>query len=112
MVWGRPPAPLPALEASEPITIFLLLRAFSSGCTALTGVEAISNAIPAFRTPESKNAAITLAWMATILGSLFLGIRLLAHRLNLVPKPEETILSQLARGIFGSGALYYAVQVA
>jgi hypothetical protein len=79
---------------------------------ALTGVEAISNAIPAFRAPESKNAAITLAWMATILGSLFLGITLVAHRLNLVPKPEETILSQLAHAIFGSGALYYTVQVA
>ena len=111
-VLGMTAAPTPALEAAEPITIFLLLRAFSSGCTALTGVEAISNAIPAFRAPESKNAAITLAWMATILGSLFLGITLVAHRLNLVPKPEETILSQLAHAIFGSGALYYTVQVA
>ncbi|HEV8376655.1 MAG TPA: APC family permease [Candidatus Polarisedimenticolia bacterium] len=111
-VLGMAGAPSPALEAAEPITIFLLLRAFSSGCTALTGVEAISNAIPAFRPPESKNAAMTLAWMATILGSLFLGITLLAHRLNLVPRPEETVLSQLAHALFGGGALYYTVQVA
>ena len=111
-ILGLPPAPPPAIEAVEPITIFLLLRAFSSGCTALTGVEAISNAIPAFREPESRNASITLGWMAAILGSLFLGITVLAHRLNVVPVPEETVLSQLARSVFGSGILYYAVQVA
>ncbi len=111
-ILGMPPAPPPAIEAVEPITIFLLLRAFSSGCTALTGVEAISNAIPAFRVPESRNASITLGWMAAILGSLFLGITLLAHRLDVVPRAEETVLSQLARTIFGTGVLYYVVQVA
>ncbi|HEU5181892.1 MAG TPA: APC family permease, partial [Candidatus Polarisedimenticolia bacterium] len=109
-ILGMPPAPPPAIQAVEPITIFLLLRAFSSGCTALTGVEAISNAIPAFRAPESRNASITLGWMAAILGSLFLGITLLAHRLDVVPRPEETVLSQLARTIFGTGVFYYLVQ--
>jgi len=96
----------------EEIGILLLLRAFASGCTALSGVEAISNAVPAFRQPESRNAAITLGWMAAILGFLFTGTSILAHRLELVPRPEETILSQMARGIFGSGIFYYMVQVA
>jgi amino acid transporter len=109
---GITPAPPPPLPATEPIALLLLLRAFASGCTALTGVEAISNAVPAFREPESRNASITLAWMAGILGFLFAGTSLLAHRLDLVPRPEETILSQLAHGIFGSGWLYYALQVA
>jgi len=110
-VLGMAPQPTPDLSATEPLGILLLLRAFASGCTALTGVEAISNAVPAFREPESKNAAVTLAWMAAILGFLFLGTSVLSHRLNLVPKPEETILSQLAHSIFGSGVHYYAVQV-
>jgi amino acid transporter len=109
-VLGMPPTTPPLVEASEPITIFLLLRAFSSGCTALTGVEAISDAVPAFRDPVSRNAARTLGWMAAILGTMFLGITLLAHRLNLVPRAEETVLSQIARTIFGEGILYYVVQ--
>jgi len=105
------PAP-PPVETVESLGILLLLRAFASGCTALTGVEAISNAVPAFREPESKNAAATLAWMAGILGFLFMGSTLLAHRLHIVPKTEETVLSQLAHSIFGTGILYYLVQVA
>ncbi len=103
------PAPFPA---AEPIGLLLLLRAFASGCTALTGVEAISNAVPAFREPVSRNASITLGWMAAILGFLFTGTSFLAHRLELVPRPEETILSQLAHAVFGSGIFYYMVQVA
>ena len=89
-----------------------LLRAFSSGCTALTGVEAISNAVPAFRDPKPRNAAVTLGWMAAILGFLFLGSSLLAHRLSIVPHPQETVLSQLARAVFGPGPFYYLVQAA
>jgi len=103
------PAP-PLLSVSEPLTVLLLLRAFASGCTALTGVEAISDAVPAFREPESKNAATTLAWMAAILGTMFLGITVLAHRLQLVPRHDETILSQIAHAVLGSGVLYYLVQ--
>jgi hypothetical protein len=110
-VLGMPTPPIPAVEAVQPLGILLLLRAFSSGCTALTGVEAISNAVPAFREPESRNAATTLAWMAGILGFLFLGTTVLARSLHLVPRPEETILSQLAHAIFGSGIPYYLVQV-
>jgi len=111
-VLGLPPAPPPVLQRTEDLGLLLLFRAFASGCTALTGVEAISNAVPAFQDPESKNAAATLGWMAAILGFLFLGTTLLAHELSLVPRPEETILSQLARHVFGSGLPYYMVQVA
>jgi hypothetical protein len=107
-----PPAQPALLVGTEELGILLLLRAFASGCTALSGVEAISNAVPAFRVPESRNASVTLGWMAAILGFLFIGTSFLAHRLELVPRPEETVLSQLAHGIFGSGILYYAVQVA
>jgi len=111
-VLGVTPPPLPDLPVTESVGIFLLLKAFSSGCAALTGVEAISNAVPAFRESESKNAAITLGWMAGILGFLFLGITVLSRQLHLVPSHTETILSQLAHSIFGSGLLYYAVQIA
>ncbi len=109
---GLPPAQPAPLPAVEPLGLLLLLRAFSSGCTALTGVEAISNAVPAFRDPKPRNAAATLAWMAAILGFLFLGSSMLAHRLGIVPQAHETILSQLARAVFGSGPFYYLVQVA
>src|SRR4030095_14039342 len=111
-VLGVTPPPVPDLPVTESVGIFLLLKAFSSGCAALTGVEAISTGVPAFRESESKNAAITLGWMAGILGFLFLGITILSRQLHLVPSHTETILSQLAHSIFGSGLLYYAVQVA
>jgi len=96
--------------ALEPISLFLLLRAFSSGCTALTGVEVISNGVPAFRPPEPKNAAITMVMMATVLGTLFLGITIMAYHLGITPKEDETVVSQVARAIFGEGFLYYLVQ--
>ncbi|HEU0297307.1 MAG TPA: APC family permease [Anaerolineales bacterium] len=91
---------------------FLLLHAFSSGTAALTGVEAISNGITAFREPRSRNAGITLIWMAFILGSLFLGISFLARDIKAVPSEAETVISQLARTIFeGQGLLYLCVIV-
>ncbi len=94
-------------EVLAPITLFLLLHAFSSGTTALTGVEAISNGVTAFKEPRSRNAGITLIWMATILGTLFLGITYLAGRIGAVPSETETVISQLARTSFGSrGGLY------
>jgi amino acid transporter len=99
-------------QAGEALTWFLMLRAFASGCTALTGVEAISNGVRAFRPPEAKNASITLCWMAVILGSLFVGITFLANLHGLTPKEGETVVSQLARSIFGGGFFYYLVQVA
>jgi amino acid transporter len=97
---------------TEELTLFFILRAFSAGCTALTGVEAISNGIPAFRKPESDNAGKTLIAMVLILGSMFIGITLLAHRVGAVPLAHETALSQVARGVFGDNVLYAAVQIA
>jgi amino acid transporter len=96
------------------VTLFALMRAFSSGAVALTGVEAISNGVPAFRRPESKNAATTLMWMGTILGGFFFGISVLTHRLapTLQPEGKETILSLLGRAVFGHNALYFVLQVA
>jgi len=89
---------------------FLLLHAFSSGTTALTGVEAISNGITAFKEPRSRNAGVTLIWMAFILGFLFIGISFLARQIVAVPSETETVISQLARTIFqGQGFLYFGV---
>jgi amino acid transporter len=97
-------------DAVVPLTWFLVLRAFSSGCTALTGVEAISNGVPAFKPGEAKNAAITMGWMAGILGTLFLGITVLAWALHVTPAEGETVVSQIARSLFGTGLFYYLVQ--
>jgi amino acid transporter len=107
-----PPAAPPPTTAVEPLTWFLVLRAFSSGCTAMTGTEAISNGIPAFRPQESRNAAITLGWMAAILGTLFIGITVLASTLGVLPTETETVVSQIARRLFGGGVFYYAIQAA
>lgn len=100
----------PAQSGVEAVSIFLLLRAFSSGCTALTGVEVISNGVSAFRPPEPRNAALTMVGMAAILGVLFLGLSTMAYHLGITPKDDETVVSQIARAIFGEGALYYLVQ--
>jgi amino acid transporter len=95
------------------LTVFMLLTAFSNGCTALTGVEAVSNGVPAFRPPESRNAAATLVAMATLAITMFLGITLLAHAYGVVPSSTETVVSQIARASFGGrGGPYYAVQAA
>jgi len=103
----------PHLETLEPlaaITPFLILHAFSSGTAALTGIEAISNGITAFKEPRSKNAGTTLVWMALILSSLFVGISFLTGRVGAVPSEQETVISQLARTIFGGqGVLYLAI---
>src|SRR4026207_1298066 len=89
------------------ITPFIFLHAFANGTTALTGVEAISNGITAFKEPRSKNAGITLIWMSLILGSLFLGLSFLAKEIGAIPSESETVISQLARTIFaGRGTLY------
>jgi amino acid transporter len=97
-------------ESIRIVTPFLLLHAFASGTAALTGVEAISNGITAFKEPRSHNAGITLIWMAIILGSLFLGISFLTTHIAAIPSEEETVISQLVRTIFHSrGILYLAV---
>jgi amino acid transporter len=92
--------------------IFLILKGFSSGAVALTGVEAISNGVPAFRRPESRNAAATLTWMATILGVLFLGISVLAQHLEPYPSHDQTVLAQMALLVFGNGAVFFVLQIA
>ena len=103
----------PELETLGPlaaITPFLILHAFSSGTAALTGIEAISNGITAFKEPRSKNAGITLIWMAAILSTLFIGISFLTGQVHAVPSEQETIISQLARTVFnGQGVLYLAI---
>ena len=104
------PLPPRVMAETVPLTGFLVLRAFSSGCTALTGVEAISNGVPAFKPSESRNAAITMGWMAGILGVLFLGITVLAWALGVTPSEEETVVSQVARALFGRDVFYYLVQ--
>ena len=97
-------------ETLQPISLFLILHAFSSGTTALTGVEAISNGITAFKEPRSKNAGITLIWMSLILGVLFLGISFLSVHTHVVPSEHETVISQLARtALDGRGVLYLGV---
>ena len=103
----------PVASTAQPLTLFLLLTAFSNGCTAMTGVEAVSNGVPAFRPPESKNAATTMLTMAVLAITMFVGITLLAQAYHVVPSETETVVSQLARGVFGErGALYYMVQAA
>jgi amino acid transporter len=95
------------------VSILLILRAFSSGAVALTGVEAISDGVPAFRPPESRNAARTLMTMATILGTFFLGISILTHHLRPTVSEDETLLSIIGTAVFGSGSfLYYVLQFA
>ena len=106
-----PPALEMAHGAATGITLFILLRAFSSGTTALTGVEAISNGIPAFRDPKSKNAAMTLVWMSIILGTLMLAITFLAVQVGAVPSEEETVISQIARTVYGGRNLLYLLEM-
>lgn len=98
-------------EAVSGVTAFLLLHAFSSGTAALTGVEAISNGITAFKEPRSRNAGITLIWMAVILASLFLGISFLTREIQAVPSEAETVISQLARTVFDGQSLLYLLVI-
>ena len=104
------PPPAEEVQASQALTLFLILRAFSSGCATLTGIEAVSNGIPAFRPPEPRNASATLVWMAAILAATSLGIAYLAHAYHIVPSESETVVSMLARNAFGRNMLYYNIQ--
>jgi amino acid transporter len=109
-----PPEWLTAEGPIQVLSIFLVLRAFSSGAAALTGVEAISDGVPAFKPPEWRNARITLVWAAAIFAALFLGISFMASTLGIVPDPteEQTVLSQVARLIVGDGIFFVLIQVA
>ena len=97
------------VEAVQGVTLFLILHAFSSGCTALTGVEAISNGIPAFQNPKSHNAGVTLIWMSVILSSIFLSITFLANQIQARFSLTETVISQLGRTIWGPGTMWYVL---
>lgn len=112
--------PIPAQVEPQIISYsaaFLLMRAFSAGCSALTGVEAVSNGVQAFRKPVVRNSQITLYAMAAILGSMFIGVSYLAHLFGVVPRLDgsETVVSQIARAAFGKnlagfGVMYYLMQ--
>ncbi|MBN1220240.1 MAG: APC family permease [Anaerolineae bacterium] len=108
MVVDPPPLEIVAVQI---VTPFLLLHAFSSGTAALTGVEAISNGIPAFKEPRSHNAGITLIWMSAILGTLFLVITFLANRIGAMPSETETVISQLARTVYNSRDWLYLLTI-
>ncbi|HSL47553.1 MAG TPA: APC family permease [Candidatus Deferrimicrobiaceae bacterium] len=108
--WETPTPPAADVATTQSLTLFLVLRAFSSGCAALTGVEAVSDGVPAFRPPEARNARVVLTWLGIILIALFMGITFLARHFHVTPRPEETVVSQLARLIFGGGLLYYEIQ--
>ncbi len=99
-------------QVLEPLTVFLVLRAFSSGCTALTGIEAISNGITAFKKPRSHNAAVTLIWMSSILIVLFLGITIMAHQIEAQPSEVETVISQIGRAVYGGESVFYLLTLA
>ena len=99
------------LHAVGALTPFIILHAFANGTTALTGVEAISNGITAFKEPRSRNAGITLIWMSLILGSLFLGISYLTGQIGAVFSEEETIISQLSRTVFNGRGLPYLAAI-
>lgn len=111
---GRlPEAPFePHPPGLEGIGLFLLLRAFAAGCTALTGVEAVSNGVQALKPPEGRNAATVMTWLAVISITMFLGITYLAYDLGIIAGGAETVVSKIARRVFGTGVFYYAVQVA
>lgn len=113
IVTGQPPVVAPPANpvGSEPVTLWLLLTAFSAGSVAASGTEAIANGVPAFQVPESKNAARTLVVMALVLAAFFLGISSLAHQYQIVPGANETVVSQLAHAVFGNSAIYYLVQL-
>ncbi len=116
-VTPTPPPPTPHLaDGVGALSLFLILRAFAAGCTALTGIEAIADGVPAFKKPEARNAAITLAIMAALLVAMFLGITVLANAYHIIPdgsSEPETANSQLARAIFGAGSpFYFLLQIA
>jgi amino acid transporter len=89
---------------------YLLMRGFAEGCAAMTGTEAISNGVMAFKAPAQRNAAVTLGWMVAILALFFLGVSFLAQHYQVMPTTSETVLSILGHHIFGGGPLYYALQ--
>lgn len=116
-IWRHLTGTFPTTEAitavAEPmgaLSLLLILRAFAAGCTAMTGIEAVSNGVQAFKNPESENAARTLQRMAFLLGGIFIGVTLLAYWGKIVPVHDETILSQIARLLFDHSPFYFMIQ--
>src|SRR4030081_3064988 len=105
------PPPETVAAPTEAFSLFLLLRAFAVGSAVMTGTEAISNGIPAFKPPESRNAAQTIVTMATILAAMFLGLAVLIVGGHIIPHDQQTIISLLAHGVFGDSPLYLVVQI-
>jgi amino acid transporter len=104
---------VPAGVPLESLSILLVMRAFADGCSAITGVEAVSNGVPAFKRPEAANARLTLTMMGALVAIMFLGISVLAGVVGAVPAANhETVMSQIARATFGTGPLYYLLQFA
>ncbi|BAY90439.1 MULTISPECIES: APC family permease [unclassified Tolypothrix] len=110
-VTGQAIAEYPPIPVQEGLSLFFILRAFSAGCTALTGVEAISDGVLAFKEPEWKNARITLLYLGGILGLMFIGITYLSNVYHVVPEEGQTVVSLLGREILGNNAFYYFVQI-
>lgn len=105
------PPPIEIVDVMQPVTLFMLLHAFSSGTTALTGVEAISNGITAFREPRSHNAGVTLVWMAVIMSVLILGIAFLTGQIHAIPSETETVISQLVRTVYSGRGFMYLITI-
>ncbi|HKF76698.1 MAG TPA: APC family permease, partial [Candidatus Dormibacteraeota bacterium] len=111
IVLGSPPhvaSPPPAVEG---LSVFLVLRAFSGGCTAMTGIEALANGVPAFERPESRNAASTLLRLALTLAVLFLGVAILGHAIGAVPSDHANVIAQIGMAVAGNSPLFYLVQL-
>ena len=100
-----------AKEAGGALGLFLILKGFSSGAVALTGIEAIADGVPAFKKPSAKNAATTLTWMAILLGTLFFGTALLARQLHPYPSEQQTVIAQMAEQVFGGGPIFFVMQL-
>jgi amino acid transporter len=106
------PPPSARQPIGESLGLFVILRAFAQGCTAMTGTEAISNGVPAFKAPESYNARVTLVWMGVLLGTMFMGVSFLGVQIGVLPADAETVISQIGRTVFGAGPLWVALQIA
>jgi amino acid transporter len=113
LIRSHPAVPLHAHlpQTTEAVGVLLVLRAFASGCSALTGVEAIANAVPAFRRPRVKHAQNTEMWLGVTLGVMLIGLAVLIKKFHVTPAPTQTVLAQLAAASLGKGAMFYFVQL-
>jgi amino acid transporter len=108
---GLPRLEVPPSQPVEAVSLFLILRAFAGGCTAMTGVEAIANGVPAFEPPETRNAATTLVILAAVLGALFLGVVTLGNAIGAVPSDQASVIAEIGQVVAGTSPLFYVVQI-